>query len=114
MDLFRRCMEPVEKVLRDAKMDKSNVRAHHLLSAHTGRPLAASGRQRGRSTSAAIAGVVRCSASVCTCSGLASRWWHLHGPCQPARAHVCSCTPDMKTVEAAESCTSLRTAILLM
>ena len=26
MDLFRRCMEPVEKVLRDAKMDKSSVR----------------------------------------------------------------------------------------
>ena len=26
MDLFRRCMEPVEKVLRDAKMDKSTVR----------------------------------------------------------------------------------------
>ena len=25
MDLFRRCMEPVEKVLRDAKMDKSSV-----------------------------------------------------------------------------------------
>jgi hypothetical protein len=24
-DLFRRCMEPVEKVLRDAKMDKSQV-----------------------------------------------------------------------------------------
>ena len=31
MDLFRRCMEPVEKVLRDAKMDKSNVRLPHLL-----------------------------------------------------------------------------------
>jgi hypothetical protein len=26
MDLFRRCMEPVEKCLRDAKMDKSTVR----------------------------------------------------------------------------------------
>merc|ERR1711959_22553 len=25
MDLFRKCMEPVEKVLRDAKMDKSNI-----------------------------------------------------------------------------------------
>ncbi|GMP49429.1 hypothetical protein CsSME_00016406 [Camellia sinensis var. sinensis] len=25
MDLFRKCMEPVEKCLRDAKMDKSNV-----------------------------------------------------------------------------------------
>ena len=25
MDLFRKCMEPVEKTLRDAKMDKSNV-----------------------------------------------------------------------------------------
>merc|ERR1712178_107472 len=25
MDLFRKCMDPVEKVLRDAKMDKSNV-----------------------------------------------------------------------------------------
>ena len=25
MDLFRRCMEPVEKCLRDAKMDKSSV-----------------------------------------------------------------------------------------
>ncbi len=27
MDLFRKCMEPVEKCLRDAKMDKSTVRA---------------------------------------------------------------------------------------
>ena len=26
MDLFRKCMEPVEKCLRDAKMDKSSVR----------------------------------------------------------------------------------------
>ena len=26
MDLFRKCMEPVEKCLRDAKMDKSTVR----------------------------------------------------------------------------------------
>ena len=25
MDLFRKCMEPVEKCLRDAKMDKSSV-----------------------------------------------------------------------------------------
>lgn len=25
MDLFRKCMEPVEKTLRDAKMDKSSV-----------------------------------------------------------------------------------------
>merc|ERR1712070_1133504 len=25
MDLFRKCMDPVEKVLRDAKMDKSNI-----------------------------------------------------------------------------------------
>ena len=25
MDLFRKCMEPVEKCLRDAKMDKSTV-----------------------------------------------------------------------------------------
>merc|ERR1719316_1894337 len=25
MDLFRKCMEPVEKVLRDAKMDKSQI-----------------------------------------------------------------------------------------
>lgn len=25
MDLFRKCMEPVEKCLRDAKMDKSGV-----------------------------------------------------------------------------------------
>merc|ERR1712193_98449 len=25
MDLFRKCMEPVEKVIRDAKMDKSNI-----------------------------------------------------------------------------------------
>ena len=27
MDLFRKCMEPVEKCLRDAKMDKAAVRA---------------------------------------------------------------------------------------
>ncbi len=27
MDLFRKCMEPVEKCLRDAKMDKSTVRS---------------------------------------------------------------------------------------
>ncbi len=26
MDLFRKCMEPVEKCLRDAKMDKAAVR----------------------------------------------------------------------------------------
>merc|ERR1712093_473553 len=25
MDLFRKCMEPVEKVIRDAKMDKNNI-----------------------------------------------------------------------------------------
>ena len=25
MDLFRKCMDPVEKVLRDAKMDKSSI-----------------------------------------------------------------------------------------
>lgn len=25
MDLFRKCMEPVEKVLRDSKMDKASV-----------------------------------------------------------------------------------------
>ena len=34
MDLFRKCMEPVEKCLRDAKMDKSSVCllpvCHHL------------------------------------------------------------------------------------
>ena len=32
MDLFRKCMEPVEKCLRDAKMDKSSVSCHCLLS----------------------------------------------------------------------------------
>ena len=33
MDLFRKCMDPVEKCLRDAKMDKSSVRASmHLLA----------------------------------------------------------------------------------
>ena len=31
MDLFRKCMEPVEKCLRDAKMDKSSVSCHCLL-----------------------------------------------------------------------------------
>ena len=31
MDLFRKCMEPVEKCLRDAKMDKSSVSRHRLL-----------------------------------------------------------------------------------
>lgn len=33
MDLFRKCMEPVEKCLRDAKMDKSSVRPF-LKAAH--------------------------------------------------------------------------------
>ncbi len=32
MDLFRKCMEPVEKTLRDAKMDKSSVCFSLLLS----------------------------------------------------------------------------------
>ncbi|VAI07207.1 unnamed protein product [Triticum turgidum subsp. durum] len=31
MDLFRKCMEPVEKCLRDAKMDKSNEKVQDLL-----------------------------------------------------------------------------------
>ena len=31
MDLFRKCMEPVEKCLRDAKMDKSSVSCQCLL-----------------------------------------------------------------------------------
>ena len=31
MDLFRKCMEPVEKCLRDAKMDKSSVSCRCLL-----------------------------------------------------------------------------------
>ena len=30
MDLFRKCMEPVEKCLRDAKMDQSSVRLSPL------------------------------------------------------------------------------------
>ena len=36
MDLFRKCMEPVEKCLRDAKMDKAAVRSCSpmLLSPH--------------------------------------------------------------------------------
>ena len=32
MDLFRKCMEPVEKCLRDAKMDKSTVRQHGCIA----------------------------------------------------------------------------------
>lgn len=27
-DLFRKCMDPVEKCLRDAKMDKASVSSH--------------------------------------------------------------------------------------
>lgn len=32
MDLFRKCMDPVEKVLRDAKMDKGHVNEVVLVS----------------------------------------------------------------------------------
>jgi heat shock protein 1/8 len=35
MDLFRKCMEPVEKVLRDAKMDKSTVHEVVLVGGST-------------------------------------------------------------------------------
>eukprot|EP00891_Asterochloris_glomerata_P002650 jgi/Astpho2/2650/Aster-07000 len=35
MDLFRKCMEPVEKTLRDAKMDKSNVHEVVLVGGST-------------------------------------------------------------------------------
>lgn len=35
MDLFRKCMEPVEKCLRDAKMDKSNVHEVVLVGGST-------------------------------------------------------------------------------
>ncbi|PIA46045.1 hypothetical protein AQUCO_01600368v1 [Aquilegia coerulea] len=35
MDLFRKCMEPVEKCLRDAKMDKSSVHDIVLVGAST-------------------------------------------------------------------------------
>merc|ERR1712233_229765 len=35
MDLFRRCMEPVEKCLRDAKMDKSSVHEVVLVGGST-------------------------------------------------------------------------------
>jgi L1 cell adhesion molecule like protein len=35
MDLFRKCMEPVEKVLRDAKMDKSSVHEVVLVGGST-------------------------------------------------------------------------------
>lgn len=34
MDLFRKCMDPVEKCLRDAKMDKSLVRVAEGTSQH--------------------------------------------------------------------------------
>ena len=42
MDLFRKCMEPVEKCLRDAKMDKSSV--GQLLLPPVGCGLHSSGR----------------------------------------------------------------------
>ncbi|KAF9615872.1 hypothetical protein IFM89_026796 [Coptis chinensis] len=35
MDLFRKCMEPVEKCLRDAKMDKSTVHDAVLVGGST-------------------------------------------------------------------------------
>lgn len=35
MDLFRKCMEPVEKCLRDAKMDKSSVHDVALVDGST-------------------------------------------------------------------------------
>lgn len=38
MDLFRKCMEPVEKCLRDAKMDKSSVRPLSEFSAVKSHP----------------------------------------------------------------------------
>ena len=39
MDLFRKCMEPVEKCLRDAKMDKSTVHeVRAVLLCYRGRP----------------------------------------------------------------------------
>ena len=34
MDLFRKCMEPVEKCLRDAKMDKSSVSSSSCPTCH--------------------------------------------------------------------------------
>ena len=36
MDLFRKCMDPVEKVLRDAKMDKGQVNEVVLVSPGSG------------------------------------------------------------------------------
>ena len=38
MDLFRKCMEPVEKCLRDAKMDKSTVRYSACCTGYTPAP----------------------------------------------------------------------------
>lgn len=35
MDLFRKCMEPVEKTLRNAKMDKSSVHEVYLYLQHS-------------------------------------------------------------------------------
>ena len=71
MDLFRKCMEPVEKCLRDAKMDKSSVSCWPELLLCLGRWPACSG---------GLSGIWR----VRVCCSLENLWNDVVRPHQPS------------------------------